>query len=99
MEDKSDIQKYVVDYVLMAKNGELPPVVARENEAIRLAFIMLRYYKPNPVLIGPAGVGKRSIVLFLAGMLAAQNPSLPKDILSKKIVGINQAQIIADIYF
>lgn len=96
MEEKSDIQKYVIDYVLMAKEGKLPPVVARENEAVRIAFIMLRYYKPNPVLIGPVGVGKRSIVLFLAGMLAAQNPALPKDILSKKIVGINQEQIIAD---
>ena len=59
------MEKYLIDYTSLARLNQLPPTVGRDAEAERLMYILLRYYKPNPVLIGPIGVGKHSIVLTL----------------------------------
>ena len=49
-----------------AAEGRLDPVVGRENEIERLAQILSRRKKNNPVLIGEPGVGKSAIVEGLA---------------------------------
>ncbi|MBR7158339.1 MAG: ATP-dependent Clp protease ATP-binding subunit [Alphaproteobacteria bacterium] len=90
------MEKYLIDYTEMAKNGQLPPTVGREADADRLMYILLRYYKPNPVLIGPIGVGKRSVILTLIKKFAANTPDLPPEFKDIKVVGINQRQIIAE---
>lgn len=93
---KENLEKYITNYISMAKEHTLPPAVGRDEEAVRIAYILLRYYKPNPVLIGPLGVGKRSIVYALCNLIAEKSPLLPSDIHSLSIVGIDQRQIIAD---
>lgn len=45
-----------------AEEGKLDPVVGREREIERLAQILSRRKKNNPVLIGEPGVGKSAIV-------------------------------------
>lgn len=49
-----------------AEEGKLDPVVGREREIERLAQILSRRKKNNPVLIGEPGVGKSAIVEGLA---------------------------------
>lgn len=93
---KENLEKYITNYISMAKEHTLPPAVGRDAEAVRIAYILLRYYKPNPVLIGPMGVGKRSIVYALCNLIAEKSSLLPSDIHSLSIVGIDQRQIIAD---
>lgn len=49
-----------------AEEGRLDPVVGREREIERLAQILSRRKKNNPILIGEPGVGKSAIVEGLA---------------------------------
>ena len=60
------INKYGKDITRQAAAGELDPVVGRERQIERLAQILSRRKKNNPVLIGEPGVGKSAIVEGLA---------------------------------
>ena len=91
-----NFERYIISYTKRAKDGLLPPAVSRDEDATRLAYILLRYYKPNPVLIGPMGVGKRSIVYALANLIATDNSVIPSEIRKMDIVGIDQGKIIAE---
>jgi len=93
---KENLGDYITDYTEMARQNKLPPAVSRDEDAVRIAYILLRYYKPNSVLIGPMGVGKRSIVYALANLIASKSSKLPEDVNKISIVAINQRQIIAD---
>lgn len=93
---KENLNDYIIDYTEKARKRELPPAVSRDEEASRIAYILLRYYKPNPVLIGPMGVGKRSIVYALANLMAAGSNLLPAGIKNMSVVGIDLGRIIAD---
>ncbi|MBI4704251.1 MAG: ATP-dependent Clp protease ATP-binding subunit [Deltaproteobacteria bacterium] len=57
---------------LAAARGELDPVVGREPEVEQALDILAKRHANNPVLIGPAGVGKTSVARALAGRLAAR---------------------------
>lgn len=95
MNNPDNIEKYLINYSKQAIDGELPLVVCREEEAKRLMYILLRLYKPNPVLIGPMGVGKRSIVLSMINLLA-KGENIPTSLEAKQVVAINQSLILAD---
>ncbi len=90
------MEKYLIDYTSLARSNQLPPTVGRDAEAERLMYILLRYYKPNPVLIGPIGVGKHSIVLTLIKKFASDAEDIPPEFKGIRIVGINQSKIIAE---
>lgn len=60
--DTPALDKYGNDMTLAAEEGRLDPVVGREVEIERLAQILCRRKKNNPVLIGEPGVGKSAIV-------------------------------------
>ena len=67
--EKSDtpaLDKFGYDMTKAAAEGRLDPVVGRETEIERLAQILSRRKKNNPVLIGEPGVGKSAIVEGLA---------------------------------
>lgn len=64
--DTPALDKYGNDMTLAAEEGRLDPVVGREVEIERLAQILSRRKKNNPVLIGEPGVGKSAIVEGLA---------------------------------
>ena len=61
---------YIIDYTEKAKNGTLKPVIGREKEQRRVMHILLRDTKNNPMLLGPTGIGKTSIVEGFAKALA-----------------------------
>jgi ATP-dependent Clp protease ATP-binding subunit ClpC len=61
------------DLTRMARSGRFDPLVGREQEMERLAQILLRRGKNNPVLVGEAGTGKTAIVEGLAQRIATRN--------------------------
>ena len=76
-----------------AEDGELDPVVGREEEIQRTIQILSRRKKNNPVLIGEPGVGKSAIVEGLATRIV--NRQVPRALFDKKIVSLDLAAMLA----
>jgi ATP-dependent Clp protease ATP-binding subunit ClpC len=87
------LDSFSYDLTAAAINGELDPVVGRDTEIERLAQILSRRKKNNPVLIGEPGVGKSSIVEGLATRIAEHNA--PHILLNKRIVSLDMASLVA----
>ena len=87
------INKYGKDITRQAANGELDPVVGREREIERLAQILSRRKKNNPVLIGEPGVGKSAIVEGLAQRIVERK--VPHNLMDKRIVALDMASVVA----
>lgn len=94
--DKSDtpvIDNYGTDLTQAARDGVLDPIVGRRDEIERMAQILSRRKKNNPILIGEPGVGKSALVEGLAQLIVAgQVPHLLAD---KRIVALDMASIVA----
>lgn len=82
-----------VDLTDKARDGLLDPVVGRGSETERLATILSRRTKNNPVLIGEPGVGKTAIVEGLAERIVAEDVS--DQLLDKRIIQIDLSSMIA----
>ncbi|MBN1462495.1 MAG: ATP-dependent Clp protease ATP-binding subunit [Paludibacteraceae bacterium] len=76
-----------------AEEGRLDPVVGREIEIERLAQILSRRKKNNPVLIGEPGVGKSAIVEGLALRIVQRKVS--RVLFDKRVVALDMASIVA----
>ena len=76
-----------------AADGELDPMVGREEEIQRTIQILSRRKKNNPVLIGEPGVGKSAIVEGLATRIV--NRQVPRALFDKKIVSLDLAAMLA----
>ena len=87
------INKYGKDITRQAANGDLDPVVGREREIERLAQILSRRKKNNPVLIGEPGVGKSAIVEGLAQRIVERK--VPHCLMEKRIVALDMASVVA----
>jgi len=81
------------DITLLAANGRLDPVIGREEEIERLAQILCRRKKNNPVLIGEPGVGKTAIVEGLAQRIMSKE--VPYLLQGKRIVSLDLAGLVA----
>ncbi len=81
------------DMTKAAAEGRLDPVVGRENEIERLAQILSRRKKNNPVLIGEPGVGKSAIVEGLALRINQRKVSLV--LFDKRVIGLDMAGMVA----
>lgn len=84
---------FAQDLVLMSKTTKFEPLVGREKEIDRMAQILLRKTKNNPVLVGEAGVGKTALVEGLAQKIAEKTAPLP--LLGKKIYSIDLPGMVA----
>lgn len=93
----SALENYSFDLTKAAEEDKLDPVVGREKEIERLAQILCRRRKNNPVLIGEPGVGKSAIVEGLAIRIARKNIS--RALLNKKIVSLDIGSIVAGTKF
>lgn len=87
------LKKFGIDMTLDAMQGKLDKVVGREAEIERLAQILSRRKKNNPILIGEAGVGKTAIVEGLAQRIV--NGSVPFTLADKRIISLNMAGVVA----
>jgi ATP-dependent Clp protease ATP-binding subunit ClpC len=87
------LQKYGVNLTEMARKGELDPVVGRISEIGRVAQILSRRRKNNPVLIGEPGVGKTAIVEGLAERIVKGD--VPETLKNKEIVMLDLAALVA----
>lgn len=81
------------DISKMAQDGKLDPVIGRSLEIERVAQILSRRKKNNPVLIGEPGVGKTAIVEGLA--LRIYDKSVPRILWGQRVVALDLAGLIA----
>lgn len=91
--DTPALDKYGYDMTKAAAEGRLDPVVGRENEIERLAQILSRRKKNNPVLIGEPGVGKSAIVEGLA--LRINQRKVSRVLFDKRVIGLDMAGMVA----
>lgn len=87
------LETYGYDLTRAAASGELDPVIGRDAEIERLAQILSRRKKNNPVLIGESGVGKSAIVEGLALRIASKN--VPDSLLGRRIVALDMGSLVA----
>lgn len=91
--DTPALDKFGYDMTKAASEGRLDPVVGREREIERLAQILSRRKKNNPVLIGEPGVGKSAIVEGLALRIVQRKVS--RVLFGKRVVGLDMAGMVA----
>lgn len=87
------IDKYGKDITQAAAEGKLDPVVGREQETQRLAQILSRRKKNNPVLIGEPGVGKSAVIEGLA--MRINQRKVARVLFDKRIVALDMASVVA----
>lgn len=87
------LDSFGYDLTKAAMEERLDPVVGREKEIERLAQILGRRKKNNPVLIGEPGVGKSAIAEGLAIRIANKNVS--RNLMNKKIISLDIGSIVA----
>ena len=87
------LDNFGTDLTLMAANDLLDPVVGREKEIERVAQILNRRKKNNPILIGEPGVGKNAIVEGLAQRIVTHRVS--RTLWNKRIVVLDLASVVA----
>jgi len=81
------------DLTKHAAEGRLDPIVGREKELERIAQILSRRKKNNPVLIGEPGVGKSAIAEGLAMRISQGKVS--RTLLNKRVVSLDMASLVA----
>lgn len=91
--DTPILDNFSTDMTKAAEEGRLDPVVGREKEIERLAQVLSRRKKNNPVLIGEPGVGKSAIVEGLALRIVQKKVS--RILFDKRVVALDMTSVVA----
>src|SRR5574344_706433 len=91
--DTPALDNFGKDMTKAAFEGRLDPVVGRDNEILRVAQILSRRKKNNPVLIGEPGVGKSAIVEGLAIRIVQRKVS--RVLFDKRLISLDLASMVA----
>ena len=91
--DTPVLDNFGTDMTRAAAENRLDPIVGREKEIERLAQILSRRKKNNPVLIGEPGVGKSAIVEGLALRIIQRKVS--RILFDKRVISLDMASIVA----
>ncbi|MEK9647648.1 MAG: ATP-dependent chaperone ClpB [Gammaproteobacteria bacterium] len=91
------LEKFTVDVTQKAEQGELDPVIGRDDEIRRTVQVLQRRTKNNPVLIGEPGVGKTAIIDGLAQRIV--NGEVPEGLKDKRILSLDMGALIAGAKF
>jgi ATP-dependent Clp protease ATP-binding subunit ClpC len=81
------------DLIKAAEEGKLDPVIGREDEINRIAQILSRRKKNNPIIIGEPGCGKTAIVEGLAKKIFEGD--CPQNLAGKRIVSLDMTSVVA----
>lgn len=87
------LKLYTIDLTEKAKNGELDPLIGREDVLDRTLQILCRRYKNNPVHVGDPGVGKTAITEGLALLIA--NNKVPEVLKNSRIFYLDLSSLLA----
>jgi len=87
------LDNFSKDLNKLAEEGKLDPVIGRKKEIIRIAQILSRRKKNNPIIIGEPGAGKTAIVEGLSMLI--HNGECPKNLMDKRIVSLDMNSIVA----
>jgi ATP-dependent Clp protease ATP-binding subunit ClpC len=91
--DTPVLDNFGIDLTKAAEEGRLDPIVGREKEIERIAQILSRRKKNNPILIGEPGVGKSAIVEGLALRIVQRKVS--RVLFDKRVIALDLASIVA----
>lgn len=92
-EDMEFLKKYTTDLTKKAENGELDPLIGREDVIDRTVQVLSRRIKNNPIHVGEPGVGKTSIVEGIAQLIADNNA--PAILKNSKIYYLDIGNVLA----
>jgi len=81
------------DLTQLAEDGKLDPIIGREKEIERVAQVLSRRKKNNPVLIGEPGVGKTAIAEGLASRIIDRKVS--RVLYDKRVIALDLAALVA----
>jgi ATP-dependent Clp protease ATP-binding subunit ClpC len=81
------------DLIKLAEEGKLDPIVGRENEINRIAQILSRRKKNNPIVLGEPGCGKTAIIEGLAKKIFEGD--CPQILSNKRIVSLDMTSVVA----
>ncbi len=87
------LEKYGQDFTILAREGELDPVVGRDEEIRRVMQVLSRRTKNNPVLIGEPGVGKTAIAEGLAQRIV--DSDVPDSLKNKRVISLEIGSLLA----
>ncbi|MCG3678883.1 AAA family ATPase [Aliarcobacter butzleri] len=87
------LSKYGIDLNKKAIDGELDPVIGRDEQINRMMQILIRKTKNNPILLGEPGTGKTAIAEGLAQRIV--NKDVPTSLLNKRVVSLDMSALIA----
>jgi ATP-dependent Clp protease ATP-binding subunit ClpC len=87
------LDNFSKDLNKLAEEGKLDPVIGRKKEILRIAQILSRRKKNNPIIIGEPGAGKTAIVEGLAMMI--HKGECTKNLMDKRIVSLDMNSLVA----
>jgi type VI secretion system protein VasG len=87
MSVENELEKYTTNLTQSAKDGNIDPVLCRDEEIKQAIDILLRRRKNNPILVGEAGVGKTAVVEGLA--LKIINKEVPNYLYDAQILSLD----------
>lgn len=91
--EDNEVPNFLINLNEMAENGKLDPVIGRTAEIRAVMEILGRRGKNNPILVGPAGVGKTAIVEGLAEAIVKGN--VPDVIKGKTVYSMEMGSLMA----
>lgn len=88
-----NLDKVAVNLNQRVRNGEIDPVIGRDEEVKRVIQILSRRTKNNPMLVGEPGVGKTAVAEAIATEIV--NKKVPQDMLKKRVMSLNLGSLVA----